>query len=143
MKEKETWLSGDSRIEPPPKREWYGKQTEVTELRRAYTYAEFLKITRRNIDEKYAGVFILSFLVITASIAVIAICWARKVDSCWPAVIATPLAIAVSGAFYWSVLDLWARGYAFLTLFLDRRYIGKSKPSFKQTFKFGKQNGSK
>ena len=143
MKEK-NWLSEhDSLIEPPPKRGWYGKQTEDTELRQAYTYAEFLKIARRNIDEKYAGVFMLLFLVMIASIAGMALYWARKVGSCWSVVAATPLAIAVSGAFYWAVLDLWARGYAFLTLFFDRRYIGKSKPSFKKTFKFGKQNGSK
>lgn len=135
MKEKENWLSGyDSRIEPPPKREWYGDKAY-----RALRYAEHVRINRRNIDKHYPEAIGIPAAIAAISWGIAAYSYGYHIDSA--AFIACGIALSpiVGVACGFLLIEVWARGMAYNDFLRQPR---KSKLSFKQTFKFGKQNGS-
>ena len=129
------WLSPDSRIEPPPKREWYGD-----EAHRALLYAEHIRINRRNIDKHYPAAIGIPASIAGIAWGVAAHIYACHIDSAMFLICGIALAPFVGVACGFLLTEVFARGMAYDDFLRQPR---KSKPLFKQTFKFGKQNGSK
>lgn len=135
MKEKEEWLScDDSRIEPPPKR-----KRDEQEAYRALRYAEHVKINRRNIDKYYPAAIGLPAAIAAISWGVAVFSYGYRTDSAAFVVCGMALSPIVGLACGLLLTEVWARGMAYNDFLRQPR---KSKLSFKQTFKFGKQNGS-
>lgn len=129
------WLSGyDSRIEPP-ERKWYGE-----EAYRALRYAEHVKINRRNIDKHYPAAIGFPASIVGILCGVTAYSYGHHIDSVTFIVCGMALSPFVGVACVFLLTEVWARGIAYNDFLRQPR---KSKLSFKQTFKFGNQNGSK
>jgi hypothetical protein len=141
MKEKETkWLSGyGSRIEPPPKRTWYGEETEYEKLCRAVEYNKHYKRVRREIDKHYNDVTLAICIIATFAWCLAFVIVALSLKIVWPVIPGVILAPFFGVISQCAILELLARWKASLRLRSNR----KEKFTFKQTFKFGNQNGSK
>lgn len=140
MKEKETYLlSEDRRIEPPPERKWYGEEKEHEDFFRAEWYDLHYKKVRCEIDKHYDDVaFALSFIAVLAwLLAFVAV--AVLLKCVWLAILGVILSPFFGVISQSAILELLARWKASLRLRSSR----KEKLTFKQTFKFGNQNGSK
>lgn len=136
MKEKEKWLScDDSRIGPPPERKWYGEGAY-----HALRYAEHVKINRRNIDKHYPEAIGIPAVIAAISWGIAAYSYGYHIDSAAFVVCGMALSPLVGLTCGLLLTEVWARGMAYNDFLRQPR---KSKLSFKQTFKFGKQNGSK
>lgn len=129
------WLSGDSHIEPPPKREWYGD-----EVYRALRYAEHVRINRRNIDKHYPVAIGIPASIAGIAWGVAAHIYACHIDSAMFLICGIALAPFVGVACGFLLTEVFARGMAYVDFLRQPR---ESNLSTKQTFKFGKQNGSK
>lgn len=140
MKEKEDWLSGNnSRIEPPPKRKWYGEEKEYEEFCRAEWYDKHYKRVRCEIDKHYDDVALaLSLIAVFAWLAAFVVA-AVSLKWVWLAVLGILLSPFFGVISQCAILELLARWKASRCLRSNHR----EKTTFKQTFKFGNQNGSK
>lgn len=140
MKEKETYLlSDDRRIEPPPKREWYGEEKEYEDFFRAERYDLHYKKVRCEIDKHYDDVaLVLSLIAALAWLAAFVVA-AVSLKWVWLAALGVILSPFFGVISQCAILELLARWKASLRLRSSR----KEKLTFKQTFKFGNQNGSK
>lgn len=140
MKEKENYLlSDDRRIEPPTKREWYGEEKEYEDFFRAERYDLHYKKVRCEIDKHYDDVaLILSLIAALAWLAAFVVA-AASLKWVWLAALGVILSPFFGVISQCAILELLARWEASLRLRSSR----KEKLTFKQTFKFGNQNGSK
>ena len=140
MNENKTYLlSEDRRIEPPPKRKWYGEEKEYEEFCRAEWYDKHYKKVRWEIDKHYDDVaLVLSFIAALAWIlAFLAVTVLLK--CVWLVVLGIILSPFFGVISQCAILELLARWKASLSLRSSR----KEKLTFNHTFKFGNQNGSK
>ena len=140
MKEKETYLlSEDRRIEPPPKRKWYGEEKEYEEFCCAERYDKHYKKVQCEIDKHYDDVtFVVSLIAVLAwLLAFVAV--AVLLKCVWLAILGVILSPFFGVISQSAILEMLARWKASLRLRSNR----KEKLTFKQTFKFGNQNGSK
>lgn len=134
------WLSGyDSRIEPPPKREWYGEEKEYEEFCRAEWYDLHYKRVRCEIDKHYDDVALVLSLIAVLAWFVAFVVAAVSLKWVWLAALGVILSPFFGVISQCAILEMLARWKASLRLRSNR----KEKLRFKQTFKFGNQNGSK
>ena len=140
MRKKENWLSDyDSRIEPPPKRTWYGEETEYEKLCRAEEYDKHYKGVRCEIDKHYDDVTFGFCIIATLAWCLAFVIVALSSKIVWLVILGIILAPFFGVISQCAILELLARWKASLRLRSNR----KEKFTFKQTFKFGNQNGSK
>lgn len=140
MKGEETYLlSDDRRIEPPPKREWYGEEKEYEDFFRAEWYDLHYKKVRCEIDKHYDNVALALSLTATLAWLFAFVIAAVSLKWVWLAALGVILSPFFGVISQCAILELLARWKASLRLRSNR----KEKLTFKQTFKFGNQNGSK